>query len=275
MSKDPSCWLHELAWPEVEAHLKGSDLALVPIGATEQHGPHLPLMVDSGWAIAAAEGAALKAGVLAAPPLHVGWSPHHLGFPGSLTLRPETLTQVTLEICESLVYHGFHRIVIVNGNRIANLPPLEIAASKLRHRTGAQVVIADVGLIAREEIDAICSSPPGGQDHAGESETAFMLAWRPELADMTKAVTDIPERLSVFHEPIEFEPTYYGNSISVVRTAADKPLMPGATGVSGDARAATAEKGARIIDAIVANLVQLIEEMRQTPLGDIRAEIPY
>jgi creatinine amidohydrolase/Fe(II)-dependent formamide hydrolase-like protein len=67
MSKDPSCWLHELAWPEVEAHLKGSDLALVPIGATEQHGPHLPLLVDSGWAIAAAEGAALKAGVLAAP----------------------------------------------------------------------------------------------------------------------------------------------------------------------------------------------------------------
>ena len=81
--------------------------------------------------------------------------------------------------------------------------------------------------------------------------------------------------MGAFHEPIEFEPTYYGNSISVVRTAADKPLLPGASGVSGDARAATAEKGARIIDAIIANLVHLIEEMRQTPLGDIRAEIHY
>jgi creatinine amidohydrolase len=195
MSKDPSCWLHELAWPEIEAHLKTSDVVLVPIGATEQHGPHLP--------------------------------------------------------------------------------PLEIAASKLRHRTGAQVAIADVGLIAKEEIDAICNSAPGGQDHAGESETAFMLAWRPELVDMTKAVTEIPERRSAFNEPMEFEPAYDGNSVSVIRTAADKPRLPGSTGVSGDARSATAGKGARIIDAIVANLVRLIEEIRQIPLGDIRAEIPY
>jgi creatinine amidohydrolase len=274
MPKRPSIWLHELSWPEIERHLKHDDVALVPIGATEQHGLHLPLMTDTGWAIVAAEGAAQKAGALAAPPLHVGWSPHHMGFPGSLTLRPETLTQVTLDTCESLVCHGFRRIVIVNGNRIANLPPLEIAASKLRHSTGAQVVIADVGLIAKEEVDAVCTSAPGGQDHAGESETAFMLAWRPDLVDMAKAVTEMPKRRSAFHESIEFEPAYYGNSISVVRTAADKPRGPGSTGVSGDARAATPEKGERIIAAIVDNLARLIEEIRAAPLGEVRAQVP-
>ena len=64
MSETRSCWLHELKWPEIEAHLKGDDVALVPIGATEQHGLHLPLLTDTGWAIAAAEGAAARAGAL-------------------------------------------------------------------------------------------------------------------------------------------------------------------------------------------------------------------
>lgn len=274
MVKLVSCWLHELAWPVIEAHLRDDDVVLVPIGATEQHGRHLPLLTDTAWAIAASEGAARRAGALAAPPLHVGWSPHHLGYPGSLTLRPETLTQVTLDICESLVYHGFHRIVIVNGNRIANLPPLEIAASKLKHRTGAEVVVADVGLIAKEEIDGICESAPGGQDHAGESETAFMLAWRPDLVDMSKAETRIPARRSSFFEAVEFEAAFYGNSISIVRSAADRPRGPKDSGVSGDALAATAGKGERIIEAIVTNLVCLIEEIRAQPVSGVQAEIP-
>ncbi len=270
-----SPWLQELAWPAIAEHLTRDDLIMLPIGATEQHGPHLPLLVDSGWAIAASEGAARRTGALIAPPLQVGWSPHHLGYPGSITLRPETLTQVTLDICESLAVHGFKRFVIVNGNRIANLAPLEIAASKLRHRTGALCVIADAGLIAREEVDAICTSAPGGQDHAGESETAFMLAWRPELVEMDKAVTHIPPRGSAFNEPVEFEAAFAGNAVSVIRTAADKPRGPESHGVSGDARAATADKGRRIIAAISDNLARLIEELRAQPDPTVRAEIPY
>lgn len=275
MSAPSSCWLHELAWPAIEDHLQRDDVVLLPIGATEQHGRHLPLLTDTGWAIAASEGAARQAGVLVAPPLHVGWSPHHLGFPGSLTLRPETLTQVTLDIAESLVHHGFRRILVVNGNRIANLPPLEIALSKLRHKTGALAVIADAGLIARREVDAICESEPGGQDHAGESETAFMLAWRPDLVDMAQAVTEIPKRRSAFAEPVEFEQAFEGDAVSVARLAADKPRDAAATGVSGDACAATPEKGARIIAAIVDNLVRLIEELRAEPAPETRSEIPW
>lgn len=268
-------WLHEMTWPAIEAHLVNDDVVLVPIGATEQHGRHLPLLVDSAWAIAASEGAALQAGALVAPPLQVGWSPHHLGYPGSITLRPETLTQVTLEICESLAVHGFKRFIIVNGNRIANLPPLEIAASKLRHRTGAIAMVADTGLIARAEIDAICTSPPGGQDHAGESETAFMLAWRPELVDMAQAVTHLPPRGSSFNEPMEFEKAFAGNAVSVVRTAADRPRRADSHGVSGDAQAASVEKGQAIIAAIVANLARLIEELRGQPTPVVKAEIPH
>ena len=101
-----------------------------------------------------------------------------------------------------------------------------------------------------------------------------MQAWRPDLVDMTKAVTEIPPRGSAFFEAIEFEPEFYGNSVSVVRVAADKKRGPDSTGVSGDARAATPEKGAAIIEAIVTNLVRLIEELRGQPVGTVKAEIP-
>src|SRR5882762_5419747 len=85
-----SLWLHELRWPEVAAYLSTDDVVLIPIGATEQHGRHLPLAVDTGWAIGASEIAARKTGVLVAPALHYGWSPHHMGYPGTVTLAADT-----------------------------------------------------------------------------------------------------------------------------------------------------------------------------------------
>ena len=176
----------------VQEYLKHDDLILVPIGATEQHGRHTPLMVDTGWAIAVAEGAALATGTLVAPPQHVGWSPHHLAYCGALTFRPETLISVMVDIGESLIHHGFRKIVFVNGNRIANLPPMEIAAAKLRFSTGAYVSVVDAGLIARREVGEICQAGENG--HGGDSETSFMLHWRPDLVDMSQAAPGKPHR---------------------------------------------------------------------------------
>ncbi len=275
---ETSPWLQERSWPAIAAYLATDDTVLLPVGATEQHGYHLPLLVDSAWAIAACEGAARKSNVLIAPPQQVGWSPHHLAFPGSLTLRPETLTQVVVEIGESLVVSGFKRLIIVNGNRVANLPPLEIAASKLRHRTGAICVVADVGLIAKTEIAALREGAPGSLDHAGESETAFMLAWQPHLVAMERAEKHLPPRGSAFNEPIEFEPEFEGNSVTVVRRAADRKRVdhgPAAQGISGDPTLATAEKGQAILDAITTNLSRLIDELRAQPTPETRADIPY
>ncbi len=273
-----SPWIHELSWPVIQAYLDEDDVVLLPIGATEQHGRHLPLLVDTGWAIAASEGAARLSHALIAPPLHLGWSPHHLGYPGSMTLRPETLTQVTLEMAESLVFHGFKRVVIVNGNRIANLPPLEIAASKIRHKTGALVVVADVGLVAKQEIAALKEGAPGTLDHAGESETAFMMAWRPELVNLDKAETHLPPRPSAFDEPLEFEPEFSGNAVSVVRIAAKPPADENDTasqGISGDPSKATAEKGQAMLDAIARNIAKVIDELRAQETPKTRAEVPF
>ena len=91
MTAPRSVWLDRLRWPEVEAHLQHDDVALIPIGATEQHGRHLPLLVDTGWAVAACERAARLAGAVVAPALPYGWSPHHMGYPGTVTLGAATL----------------------------------------------------------------------------------------------------------------------------------------------------------------------------------------
>ena len=77
-----SRWIQELTWPDVEEYLKRGDTALVPVGATEQHGPHCPIGTDAAEAIATAEEVAGRADALIAAPLWFGWSPHHLAFPG-------------------------------------------------------------------------------------------------------------------------------------------------------------------------------------------------
>ena len=103
----PSVWLHELTWEEVASYLQGRDTIIVPFGTTEQHGPAGPLGLDGYVAIGLAEDAARKAGVLVAPPVWYGDSSHHLGFPGTISLRTETLMQIVYDVVRSLARHGY------------------------------------------------------------------------------------------------------------------------------------------------------------------------
>ncbi len=266
-------WLHEMNWTSVASHLEQDDVVLVPVGATEQHGDHTPLMVDTGWAIAVAEGAARASGALVAPPLHVGWSPHHLAYCGAITLRPETLTGVLVDIGESLIYHGFKRIVFINGNRIANLPPMEIAAAKLRFNSGAFVSIVDVGLIARVEVGEICAEGQNG--HGGDSETSFMLHWRPDLVDMTKAAAGTHPQSGPFPtNPLPYQPPFGGNVISVRTTDFELRAASEPTGIAGDATVATPEKGEAVLNAIVRNTVRHIEDIRRREVTTRPVHIP-
>ena len=277
-----SVWLHELRWPEIKAYLETSDVALVPIGATEQHGFHLPLSVDTGWAIAASVLAATKANVLVAPPLPYGWSPHHMGYPGTVTLAAETLRLVAIDIATSLIHHGFKRIIFVNGNRIANLPPLEIAAVQIKHLTGAYVGIADAGLIAKTEVAAMCSASDGGLEHAGEAETAFALHWAGADVDMSAipsvgAQHDAPQHNEVrssFDYTIELDPMKHGNSVSYAVSPLEHYQATAPTGSKADARPATPELGRRMVEAIATNLAAFIDEVRRQPLGPVKAGVP-
>ena len=269
-------WIHELRWPEIEACLAHDDVALIPIGATEQHGRHLPLLVDSGWAIAACERAAAISGCLIAPALQLGWSPHHMGYPGTITLSAETLRSVAYDIGASLIHHGFHHLVFVNGNRIANLPPMEIAAVQLQNTTGARVAVADAGLIARTEVKALCDAADGGLDHAGEAETSFALHWRAEHVDLGELQPSLPnsQSASTFDYPVELDPELNGNAVSRFLTPQQHRAATQPHGHVGDASTASAEKGQAMVEAIGTQLARFIAEFRLLEVGDVSADVP-
>lgn len=260
---NPSWWLHEQSWPEVKTYLESDDVVLLPVGATEQHGNHLPLFVDTGWAIAVSEEAAKHSKVLIAPPLHVAISHHHMGFPGTLTLRPETLTQVVVDIGQSLLFHGFRKIVIVNGNRIANLPPLDIAAARLRHGTGAYVAVVDVALIAKREVFSVCGN--GGLGHAADCETSFMQHRYPEHVHMERAVwnggghASAEKKYAGLHvtvdAPFDANTAFVWPTVKEYYDATEK-----SAGVGSDPRNASAEKGEKVLSAIVRNLSEFIDK---------------
>lgn len=274
MLLEDSVWIHERRWSSVKKYLENDTIVLVPVGATEQHGHHTPMMVDTGWAIAACEGVAKATGVLVAPPLHYGWSLHHFAYPGVIHFRPETLISALVDIGESLLYQGFNKIVFVNGNRVANLAPMDIAAAKLRFAHGAYVSVVDVGLIARKEVGEICVAGENG--HAGDSETSFMRFWRPELVDMSQAVPGSGRKhedgLPVNPQPME--PPFDINAVLVRPTVEEFGELSKPLGYSADPSQATEEKGRLIIEAIVRNFSKHIEAIRNKEVSATAIKVP-
>jgi creatinine amidohydrolase len=261
----------EMTWPEVREAARAGRVAILPVATIEDHGHHLPLDTDVVLCTTVCErGAALipDACVLVPPVLH-GYSPHHMDFPGTLTIDGHTFIKYVLDITKSLAHHGFTRILIVNGHG-SNTPFCEVIARLTVVEAGGQALAMAVnhwGLnTVREVVGRIRESPPGGISHACELETSMYLAIRPELVDMSQAVAEVKP--------------YATRSIPawtdlVAGRPADSSIvawMPywstfSTTGVRGDATKATAAKGEQILAAAAEGLAQLIQELRQLEIG--------
>lgn len=263
-------YLHENKWEDIKDYLSEKTTIILPIGSVEQHGKHLPLGTVSILSQDIAIDLAKETDSLIASPIWYGWAPHHMAYPGTVTLRPETLTQLVEDILNSLIFHGFKKIIIVNGHREANLAPLKIALSRVRNRTGAFIGIADpfyINAVAGKELSDV---KPGGIGHAEELETSVMYNRHPELCSPDKAVNNIPKRHNKY---LQHDPNVFGDKIL---TASDVYHYKAATnnvGVMGDASTASAEKGEEYQKRMVNNLVEFLKyidtlkiEIRETSL---------
>ncbi len=192
----PTELLEEMTWPEVEARIAGGwTTVVVAAGAIEQHGPHLPLLVDAARGDRLALEVARRLGkALVAPTIRVGCSDHHLDFPGTLSLRPDTFRAVCIDYAASLARHGFRTLCFVPSHG-GNFAPLAGMLDALRDAAGPGCEVrayTDLhGFVALWE-KAVRETAPelaervGG--HADIAESSEMLCIRPELVRREDAV---------------------------------------------------------------------------------------
>jgi creatinine amidohydrolase len=249
-----------LSWKDIEEYLANQDLILLPIGSIEQHGPHLPLATDSIIAQYTAQRAAMECEVLVAPVIKYAISLNHIDFPGTLSLQPETLIQVAVDVCRCLSHHGFKKILIVNGHG-GNNATIDVAIIKLK----GQLRDTIIGQVYPGHLPKECEGvlEDDIRAHADEGETSRILAAAPQLVDMKRAKQEIPfssSRLFSFQtSKILSQTTSYGlpRTKSVTQS-----------GIFGNALLATPEKGKKLFEGEIKELVREIERLKAVDMKD-------
>lgn len=252
--------LAELNWPEVRDLVARDPVGVIPVGAFEQHGPHLPLMVDAHLSETVALGAARLAAdrgiaIAVTPVVWTGYSPHHRDFPGTVTLDDKVFSALVGQIAQSLGQTGFRRIVILNGHG-GNAHLLRNLTQTLHYDHGLRVHAASYWDFALPYLAQWRKSPVGGINHACEMETALMAATRPDLVRMDLAADHYLDR-----------PRWFGADLlsggPVTTAASFAELSP--SGVIGAPTLATPERGAALLDAMTAAVAEFLVDLAGWP----------
>ena len=256
--------LEKKTWKQIESALEnGVDTALITIGATEQHGPHLALASDSATGDCLARKIADTAGnTLITPNIRLGISPHHMHFPGTIAVRSQVLKSLVYEYVHSLAWHGFRHIFIIptHGTNFKMAGELGVELSKLYPHTNI-FSFSDADAYIKALTD---TSKKLGIDlaeagsHSGLSETAMILACQPELVDLKNAEPGFMGDAYAMGEKLNREGTH---SISPI-------------GVLGDPRGATAEAGHEYLDSLASLLTGTLIQRRTNWTARAPADLP-
>lgn len=246
-----------MTWPEVEERLKESNIAIVPVGSTEQHGPALPLDNDhfaaTQFAMMVAEKLWDNVKVVVTPPIAFGYSPHHMGFKGTITLRESTLADVIVDICTSLASHGFKKIVLINGHG-GNVTAIGNALHLLQGKIDAQVFNIDWWVVASDKILEVVTRPVY---HACDMETSVSMYLGQQVLE--DKLIDEPGKSPVpgFVEPDLFAPPPKVSMMYSMKDITD-------SGVVGYATKATKKKGKQIAEVALDRIVKFIVELAKS-----------
>jgi len=250
--------LAEMTWPEAEQRLKKVDVALLPVGSIEQHGPHLPLdtdAFDADYLCREVARACRPPRPLVLPLISYGVSYHHDSFKGTVSVSPETLSRLVHEIGMNVARQGITKLVIVNGHG-GNSPALHFAAQMI-NRDAHIFTCVDTGESSDTDVEAMSETP--NDVHAGEIETSTTLAVRPELVETDKIRRHVPRFSSRYLD--------FTSKRSVGWYVRTEKISP--TGVLGDPTKADAEKGRKMWDVMIRNLVELVEGIKDLSLDQI------
>lgn len=256
-SKNKYKW-GEFRSPEIEQYLKVMDLALLPVGSIEQHGPHLPLDTDAFDARYLSERvveACSNPKPLVLPLIPFGVSYEHSGFKGTIGISNQALSQLVYDIGISAAQNDIRKLVIVNGHG-GNIPALNYAAQMI-NRDAKIFVCVDSG--ETSDVDIYKTIDTLNDVHAGEIETSTALVTRSDLVRMELATRSVPTFSNRYlNFTSRHSVSWYGYIKNVSKT-----------GIIGDATRATREKGEEIWQVMIAHLVDLVEDLKKMSLAEL------
>ena len=254
--KPATVFLGELTDREVQAYLHDHDTVIVPVGSTEQHGPHAPLATDVLIPVEVGRRVAERIGALVAPSVDYALSYPHVGFTGVVHIRVSTFMTLIEDLCASFAAVGFRRIVFLNGhydNTYAIAYACASAAERMPAGTRAFPVNYWDGMTADEAAEFF---DPSNGLHANKGETAAVLAINPGLVDMELANVEFPPFPEVT-SPAPVHTAFFFSAPGSVHRATH-------SGTWGDARSATPEFGERYLEVVTDATIRILDDVERT-----------
>ena len=246
------------SWPQIQEHLDRRSLLILPVGTTEEHGPHLP--VDTDARIAEAYGLGLATALAPELPLllmdtvRYGYSMQIMRqWPGTIVVRSRVFMDLIFDICRSVLDMGFDKLALLDCHG-HHSGALNLVSRELCDATDKAVALLSPATLSRDEYNALRRSPQGGSIHAGEWETSLVLHLAPEVVDMSRATDD---DLMRYHSDFVAGDGFLGRQRVTWSTWY---LQPSQTGAYGAPTCATAETGRISLEAAVANGAQFLKE---------------
>ncbi len=255
----------KLTWPEINDAVEQGKVCVVPCGSVEQHGPHLPLDVDivCPQGIAFGVGRALANKILVLPPVWYGYTGHVMDFPGTINTHFETFMRQVLDITKSLAYHGFKKIVLLNGHG-SNMPNLDLVARRTNLETDAECVLAawwNFLMVDKTFMPKWRQSKfPGGCAHACELETSLYLYLDGDNVRKDQ-IKNGDISFNNDDSPFSWVDLYGAGPATVISWTSSYSE----TGVLGEPELATAEKGKQVYDEAVKQLVRFVSWWKDRP----------
>lgn len=250
--------LENCSWQEVSEMKREDRIVLIPLGSTEQQGAHLPLAVDTYVAVKVAKDVSQKTGALVSPALTVGYSGWFMEYPGTITFSFETFIQMMREYCESLITHGFKKLVFINGHG-GNSPAIDLVGRELKMRFDLTVATIEIWPAVNSLAKKCEFLKEKSFTHGGEAMTSILMAIDPEIVDMKRArveylkSTKPPFEIKGTLGPAEFE----GIPIKFY----EKAMRLTVSGIMGDPTAASPEAGKWLLNELVSFVERIIHKL--------------